>query len=85
MTERSVPYRRLAERLRAFGAAERPDRGKGSHRYWGRRMADGRTAYVPVPFHGSGTDVGRGIVRSVRRALELTPQDGVSDREFYGD
>lgn len=85
MTERAISYRDLAERLSRFGAVEDAARGKGGHRLWIRRLPDGRMARVAIPFHGAGRDVPFGIIRSVRRRLGLTMQDGVTDRTFYGD
>ena len=37
----------------------------------------------PVPFSKPGEDVERAYVNAARRAFSLTPEDGVSDREFY--
>lgn len=83
MTERRLSYRELSERLSRFGAVEDAARGKGGHRLWIRRRADGRMARCAIPFHGAGRDVPFGIIRSVRRRLGLAMQDGVTDLEFY--
>ena len=83
MTERSLSYRALAARLRQFGAIEDAVRGKGAHRMWFRRLADGTLGRCPVPFHGTGTPLARSIVRNVRRSLGLSEADGVTDHAFY--
>jgi len=52
---------------------------------WVRRIADGVVVRSPVPFHGSGRDIPRGTIRSIRTLLRLSLRDGVTDAAFYGD
>ena len=44
--------------------------------------SDGRLKY-PVPFTKGSDDVFRPYVDGARRRFHLTPEDGVSDEEFY--
>ena len=45
-------------------------RQKGSHAYY--RHADGRATVVPVH---KGEDLGRGLIRTILRDIEVSPED----------
>ena len=37
----------------------------------------------PLPYPKDGDDVERSYVNAARRAFRLTPEDGISDEQFY--
>jgi len=43
---------------------------------------DGRK--FPIPAHGDNADIHRTYIEAARRAFNLTPDDGVTDEDFYG-
>jgi len=43
-----------------------------------------RIVKYPVPDRGENADLQRSIINAVRRAFKLTPQHGITHREFYG-
>lgn len=77
---KQLKYRELRKILEGFGFREYPKRGKGSERWFENDDGVGCT----VTCHGVGGPVGKGLVRSVRRKLGLTPDNGVSDEDFFG-
>ena len=76
MANRPLSYRKFLELAKKFGVVELPKkkRGKGSERLW-ERTVNGRRLLTTVTCH-KGKDV--------RRRLELSPDHGVSDDDFYG-
>lgn len=69
----------LRKILRSFGVLEDPSRGKGGHTYFCRRFPEGEFGY-PVP---TKKDVKHVYVKGARRRFRLTPEDGVTDDDFY--
>jgi hypothetical protein len=51
-------------------------------RHWCLVSGDGNK--YPIPAHSDDDDVFRTYVEGARRKFGLTPQDGVSHKEFYG-
>jgi len=82
MGNRSLPYRELIKRLRKLGVHEVAERGKGSHRML-VRIHGGRTLKYPIAYHGAKRVVAGGVIKALRRALNLSEEDGVPDEEFY--
>jgi predicted RNA binding protein YcfA (HicA-like mRNA interferase family) len=73
--------RELIQLLKAQGAAEMAaGRGKGNHRMFERVHSDGKTYRTVVP--GNEDCVAPGTLKSIRRGLKLTPDDGCSDEAF---
>jgi len=64
----SVPSREIISFLEHLGFTQ--VRQRGSHKFY--RHPDGRTATVPVH---KGEDLGRGIIRSILRDIEITPDE----------
>ena len=56
--------------------------GHKHKRHWLFIGRDG-TRY-PMPAHGENEDVFRTYIEAARRAFRLTPENGVSNEEFYG-
>jgi len=79
--DRPLPLKRLRKILRAFGVEEDPKRGKGSHTYFFKEFADGEQGY-PVPTDRNPVLVC--YVQGCRKAFRLRPENGVSDKQFYG-
>jgi hypothetical protein len=75
------PLKKLRRILKAYDAWEDASRGKGSHTMFFRRV-EGAVFSYPIPTHRS--DVNDSYVKGVRKRLKLTPADGVSDDEFFG-
>ena len=66
--------------LRHFGVHEKKKRGKGSHTLFWKKFPNGVFSY-PVPTTKS--DIAACYVRGCRKKFRLTPEDGVTDDEFY--
>lgn len=82
MPDRPLKYRKLLQILRRFGIREERARGKGSHRLL-IGVVDGAIVKHPIKCHNDGEDKPKAVVASVRRAFRLTPEAGVSDKDFY--
>ncbi len=65
---RPVPARRMIQFLASLGFSQ--IRRRGSHRFFAH--PDGRTATVP---DHRGEDLGRGIIRSILRDVDVTPNE----------
>ena len=75
-----LPLRRLRRILSAFGVEEDESRGKGSHTLFYKEFDDGRVSY-PVPTNKNPVLLCN--IRGCPRKFRLTPDHGVSDRDFY--
>jgi hypothetical protein len=84
MAEKSLKFRELMKRLKTFGVVEDTKRGKGSERLL-TRIVDGRVVSTTTKCHSESDQKPKAVIKSIRRRLRLTPQDGVSDAMFYGD
>ena len=69
-----VPAKEIIRFLNRLGFVE--IRQRGSHKFFSH--PDGRTA--TVPFH-KGEDLGRGIIRSILRDIEVMPEEFIAWRE----
>lgn len=78
--DRPLPLKRLRRILKAFDVQEDPSRGKGSHTYFFKVIDDAEAGY-PVPTNKNPVLIC--YIQGVRRKFKLTPNDGVSDKEFY--
>jgi hypothetical protein len=78
-TRPKLKLHELRKILRSFGVGERKHRGKGGHTYFYKQLPGGEFGY-PVPSEKDVKDV---YVKGVRKRLRLTPEDGVTDDEFY--
>jgi len=83
MAERSLKYRELLKRLKLFGVTEDRTRGKGSERLL-IRIVDGKKYSTTTKCHSDSDQKPKAVIKSIRRRLKLTPEDGVSDKAFYG-
>jgi len=77
-----VPYplKKLRKILRSYGAREDPSRGKGGHTAF-ICVVDGAEELYPM---SNSREVENAYVKGVRRKFNLTKDDGVSDKEFFG-
>jgi hypothetical protein len=82
MPDRPLKFRVLSQIVRRYGGWEDRSMGKGSHVTFLREI-NGHIVTYPIPSHKK--DVQLCYVRQLRKKLRLTAEDGVSDREFYGD
>ena len=73
-----VGRQRLKRILRAFDCTIDENRGEGSHWSATRATSEGIQSYA-LPLR---RDYGRSYLNPLRRRLELSPNDGVTDREF---
>ena len=83
MAEYTLKYRDLMRRLKTFGVFEVKTRGKGSERLL-VRIVGGTKLCIPTKCHNEGDQKPRAVIGAIRRRLKLTPDDGVSDKQFYG-
>lgn len=74
-----LSMKKLRRALKAYGAWEEPERGKGGHTAF-LRVVDGKTQLYPIPNKREVEDC---YVRGVRRKFALTPEKGVSDEVFF--
>ena len=81
MAKRRVTIHELRRILKRYGVEEDSSRGKGSHTLFYKQFAEGEFTY-PIPTHDK--DVNPAYVKGARRKFRLTPDDGVSDDEFFG-
>jgi hypothetical protein len=84
MAERTLKYRDLLKRLKQFGVAEDRGRGKGSERLLTRIVA-GKKYSTTTKCHSESDQKPKAVIKSIRRRLKLTPEDGVLDSAFYGE
>lgn len=80
MPGKPLKYRDLFRALRKYGIYLKSG-GRHPH------LVKGNPPEVsyPIPYHGKENDDIEGCyVRAIRRKFKLTPQDGVSDKDFYG-
>lgn len=83
MSDKTLKYRDLLKRLKQFGVIEDRSRGKGSERLL-VRVVSGIRYYITTKCHNEGDQKPKAVIAAIRRRLLLTPEDGVSDQEFYG-
>lgn len=76
-----ISFKKLGKILRAYDAWEDSSRGKGGHTAFLREV-EGTIELFPLPKKKEVLD---SYVRALRRKFKLTPQDGVSDEEFFGN
>lgn len=77
-----VSSRELLARLKELGCTVLPPkRGKGSH-CMVVRTVDGKPCSTSVPMNREC--VAPGTVGSIRRAVKLSPEDGVTNQQFFG-
>jgi len=81
MADRTIKLRKLRRILRRYGVQEDSSRGKGAHVLFFRQFPEGKFSY-PVP---NEADVKVCYVRGCRKKFRLTPVDGVTDADFYGN
>jgi len=81
MGDRPLKLRDLRSILRRFGVEEDASLGKGSHTTFLKRFPEGVFTF-PVPT--TRKDVLICYVRACRKKFRLQPEDGVSDKAFYG-
>jgi hypothetical protein len=86
MSNKRVRYSDLLRSCGAhYGVKEAPGRGKGSERLW-ERVVDGRRETHTMTRHdGARTELGTGLIASMRRRFHLDPAHGVTDADFYRD
>lgn len=82
MADRLTPRRKLLKCLGKFGVREHTRKGTG-HRAL-RGTVDGKPMSYSLSFHGDNENIDPSIIKSIRRRFRLMPEDGVSDRKFYG-
>jgi hypothetical protein len=83
MAERTLRYRELLKRLKLFGVIEDRTRGKGSERLLSR-ILEGKKYSTTTKCHSDSDQKPKAVIKSIRRRLKLTPENGVSDEDFYG-
>ena len=81
MAKRRVTIHELRRILKRYGVEEDPSRGQGSHTLFYKQFAEGEFTY-PIPTHDKG--VNPAYVKGARRKFRLTPADGVSNDDFFG-
>ena len=83
MADRTLKYRDLLKLLKRFGVVEDKGRGKGSERML-IRMVGGVKHCIATKCHHEGDQKPRGVIAAIRRRLLLTPEHGITDKDFYG-
>jgi hypothetical protein len=81
---KAIKFRDLKRVFRSFGVIAIEGSSPGHKRKRHCLLADASGNKFPIPAHNDGDDVYRTYVEAARRKFRLTPEDGVSDREFYG-
>jgi hypothetical protein len=75
-----IRLKKLRKCLKQFDVWEETSRGKGSHTLFKRQIEDQVYSY-PIPTHDK--DVLDCYVKQLRKQFRLTPDDGVSDEQFF--
>lgn len=74
-----IKMKKLRKALLAQGAWEEPARGKGGHTAFLCEV-EGKIQLFPLP---NKKELADSYVRAIRRKFKLTPEDGVSDEDFF--
>ena len=82
MKNSPLARRKLIQKLRRFGVWEEKKRGTG-HRALCKEMGPGKPLAYTLPFHGNNETVQPSVIKAIRERFLLTPENGVSDEEFY--
>lgn len=82
MAEKPLSYRDLRRILKSFGIEEDARHGKGSERLF-VGIVEGRIVRYPTKCHNEGDMKPKGVIKALRRTFRLTPDAGVSDKDFY--
>ncbi len=83
MADRPLARRKLIKILRGIGVTEHTRRGT-SHRAL-RGQVEGRAVQYSLPYHGSNETIQPSVIKAIRNRFTLLLEDGVSDKQFYGD
>jgi len=82
MAKRRLKLNELRRILASFGVTEDKKRGKGSHTTFVKQFPEEpKPRIYSMP---SRKDVLPCYVKDCRRRFRLTPEDGVTDEDFYG-
>ena len=81
---RILKFRVVRKIFASFGieSTRGPSSGHKHKRHWLFIARDG-TRY-PMAAHGENVDILRSHIETARRMFRLTPENGVSNEEFYG-
>ncbi len=82
-TKKPLKYRHLRKILKRYGVLEDKTRGKGSERMF-VRVIDGVVVRYPTKCHNEGDEKPVPVIEAIRRRFQLTEENGVSDKQFYG-
>lgn len=79
-----MKFSKLRKKLEEWNIHWDARQGKGSHGgFVGRSHVTSIRRVFILP-HKQQTDVSKSYIKPLRRQFELTPDDGISDEEFYG-
>lgn len=81
--KKPLKYRDLRAILKTFGIEENKRRGKGSERLF-VGVVNGVVTSIPTKCHSENDEKPVPVIHAIRRRFRLTPEDGISDEEFYG-
>ena len=77
-------FRDLKKKLNGFGIKWDKARGKGSHGcFVGLALKSKIRRSFPIP-HDQQKKTSNAYIKTLRRAFQLTEENGVSDTEFFG-
>lgn len=78
-----MKFRKLVKKLATFGIRWDKRSGKGSHGAFIGMTAQTRLSRVFVIPYSQQREISKAYLAPLRRAFELTTEDGISDDEFY--
>jgi predicted RNA binding protein YcfA (HicA-like mRNA interferase family) len=78
-----LKYRKFRKIMESFGLREVKKQGKGSHRMF-IQDPNGKRCSFPLACHNENVELNKNVVNAARRTFSLTPDNGVTDEEFYG-
>ena len=79
-----MKFRALKKVLRSFGIDAIIAKSRGHKRKLHCLLVNDKGDKFPIPASGDGDDIERSYVNAARRKFKLTPEDGVTDDDFYG-
>lgn len=75
--------RKLRRILTSYECWEETGRGKGSHTLFKRNIGGNVFSY-PIPLGKKKDEIKDCYVKGIRKKFRLTPDDGVTDDDFFG-
>ena len=81
---KSAKWRDVKRVFASFGISTSEGKSSGHRRKRHPMLMDSAGNKYPIPARREGEDIPRTYIEGARRKFHLTPEHGISDKEFYG-